>query len=204
MNLANWDLGALSGLAMGTIFKSNSHLSNINLANNQMGAEGSTAVVQGLQESQLKTLDLSRNGLQGGSGSGLDVLFASICSNLGLLTELRLDENELACDPNALAPLCKLRNLRTLSLEKNRLTQLPPLIGALLSLRRLLLFSNQLFEVRRNTKKTRQQATFLLWSRHVVRFHAEVQACALTMLLARHWLAAASGEPLPADQPRGP
>ena len=30
-----------------------------------------------------------------------------------------MDENDLICAETALAPLCKLRNVRTLSLEKN-------------------------------------------------------------------------------------
>ena len=51
------------------------------------------------------------------------------------------------CDVQALAPICKLRNLRTFSLEKNRLTRIPPLIGTMLSLRHLLLYSNQLIEL---------------------------------------------------------
>ena len=37
------------------------------------------------------------------------------------LAELRMDENDLAGDASTLAPLCKLRFVRTLSLEKNRL-----------------------------------------------------------------------------------
>jgi hypothetical protein len=37
------------------------------------------------------------------------------------LAELRMDENDLAGDASTLAPLCKLRSVRTLSLEKNRL-----------------------------------------------------------------------------------
>ena len=41
-----------------------------------------------------------------------------------------MDDNELSCKASALAPLCKLRSLRTLSLEKNRLTAVPPLLGA--------------------------------------------------------------------------
>ena len=148
LNVAHWELGKDSGYAMGTILKSNSQLSSLNLANNEIGATGVDAVVKGLSESQLKTIDLSRNGLQAaGDETTIEMLSMSICRNLGLLTELKIDDNELTCDGSALAPLCKLRSLRTLSLEKNRLPQLPPLIGALLSLRRLLLFSNQLTEL---------------------------------------------------------
>ena len=58
-----------------------------------------------------------------------------------------MDENDLVCDATALAPLCKLRNVRTMSMEKNRLTKIPALIGTMLSLRHLLLYSNQLLEL---------------------------------------------------------
>ena len=148
LNVAHWELGKDSGYAMGTILKSNSHLSSLNLANNEIGATGVDAVIKGLSESQLKILDISRNGLQAaGEETTLEMLSITICRNVGMLTELKMDDNELTCDASALTPLCKLRNLRSLSLEKNRLPQLPPLIGAMLWLRRLLLFSNQLTEL---------------------------------------------------------
>ena len=67
--------------------------------------------------------------------------------SLGSLVDLRMDENDLDCPADSLAPLCKLRYLRILSWEKNRLTELPPLIGTMLSLRKLLLHSNQLMEL---------------------------------------------------------
>ena len=81
--------------------------------------------------------------LQGAVDETLEALSGSICSHLGQLAELRMDENDLACDASALAPLCKLRNVRTLSIEKNRLTRVPPLIGTMLTIRHLLLYSNQ-------------------------------------------------------------
>lgn len=75
------------------------------------------------------------------------VCMYAVCSHLGFLTELIVDDNDLSCQEKALAPLCKLRNLRTLSLEKNKLAKVPPLIGTMLTLRRVRLYSNQLVEL---------------------------------------------------------
>jgi Leucine-rich repeat (LRR) protein len=71
-------------------------------------------------------------------------LSGGICAHLGSLLDLRMDENDLACDASQLAPLCKLRNLRSLSLDKNRLTELPALLGTMLSLRKIQMHTNQL------------------------------------------------------------
>ena len=79
--------------------------------------------------------------------SAVSQLAASICQRLGALYDLKMDDNEIACPASALAPLCKLRNLRTLSLEKNRLSEVPSLIGTMLSLRKISLHSNQLAEL---------------------------------------------------------
>ena len=133
LHLASLELRRLSGHAMGIILRSNAQLNHLLLNNNSIGAEGIKAVVCGLGEAPLKILDIARTGPLGADteDAQLKELSASICQHAGLLSELRMDENELSCDESALAPLCKLRNLRTLSLEKNRLVRQPPLIGTL-------------------------------------------------------------------------
>ena len=59
----------------------------------------------------------------------------------------RMDENDIECPASALAPLCKLRYLRTLTLEKNKLTEIPALIGTMLSLRKISLHTNSIIEL---------------------------------------------------------
>ena len=141
--------GALSGHAIGTIVAHNRSLLNLNLKSNKLGADGIAAVVRGLGDAPLRALDVTRNGLggQGGLGSEIKALSESICRHLGALVDLRMDENDLDCPSAGLAPLCRLRSLRVLSWEKNRLSELPPLIGTMLSLRKLLLHSNQIMEL---------------------------------------------------------
>jgi len=78
-----------------------------------------------LGDSPLKTLDLTRNGVGDGDPTALSNLAVSICQRLGSLQELRLDDNDLDCPATAIAPICKLRNLRMLSMEKNRLSTIP-------------------------------------------------------------------------------
>ena len=147
LDLTDWSLGPLSGNAIGILLLSNRVLLNLNLKFNALGANGVTATVEGCGDAPLKAIDLTRTGLGGETEPVLESLSVSICRHLGLLVELRMDENELACNASALAPLCKLRNLRTLSLEKNRLFEVPALLGTMLSLRRVLLHSNQLIEL---------------------------------------------------------
>jgi len=144
LDVADWGLGEMSGHMIGTLLLSNRQLLNFNLKNNALGAKGITAIVAGCGDSPLKALDATRTGLSGESDDVLQALSVSICRHLGMLAELRMDENELVCDANTLAPLCKLRNLRTLSLEKNRLSEVPSLIGTMLSLRRVLLQGNNI------------------------------------------------------------
>jgi hypothetical protein len=141
--------GPLSGHAIGTIVTQNRTLLNLNLKSNKLGADGVSAVVGGLSDAPLKALDVTRNALGGAQAGASDLkgLTESICRNLGSLLDLRMDENDLDCPAASLAPLCKLRYLRILSWEKNRLTELPPLIGTMLSLRKLILHSNQLMDL---------------------------------------------------------
>ena len=63
---------------------------------------------------------MTRNGLGGDGRLERAALSASICRHLGALVDLRMDENDLDCPASALAPLCKLRNLRTLSLGEEQ------------------------------------------------------------------------------------
>ena len=138
----------LSGQAIGIIAKESTSLTDLDLKNNALGAHGATALVNGLGAAPIKLLDLTRSGVGSpvdeAGASGVLALSKAICEHLGMLHELRLDENELECPVEELAPLCKLRNLRTLSMDKNRLTELPSLIGTMLSLRKISLHSNQL------------------------------------------------------------
>ena len=46
-----------------------------------------------------------------------------------------MDEDDIDCPPDALGPLCKLRNVRSLALDRNRLTGIPSLICTTTSLR---------------------------------------------------------------------
>ena len=132
LDVTDWGLGPLSGHAIGTIAKQNRTLLSLNLKSNALGAKGVAAVVDGLGDAPLKALDLTRNGV-GGDASELTSLCVSICRNLGSLADMRMDENELDCSAEALAPLCKLRNLRVLSWERNRLFEVPPALIQLLS-----------------------------------------------------------------------
>jgi hypothetical protein len=153
LQMADWGLGPLSGQAIGIIAKESTSITDLDLKNNALGAHGATALVNGLGAAPIKLLDLTRSGVgspvdeAGASGvnaSGVLALSKAICEHLGMLQELRMDENELECPVEELAPLCKLRNLRTLSMDKNRLTELPSLIGTMLSLRKISFHSNQL------------------------------------------------------------
>ena len=149
IDFADATFGPLSGYAIGTIVTQNRTLLNLNLKSNKLGADGVAAVVGGLSDAPLKALDVTRNSL-GGTQMGeatLKTLSESICRHLGSLVDLRMDENDLDCPAEFLAPLCKLRYLRVLSWEKNRLTELPTLMGTMLSLRKLLLHSNQLMDL---------------------------------------------------------
>ena len=74
-------------------------------------------------------------------------LCVAVCHQLGSLQELRMDENDLACEAAEISPLCKLRNLRTLCMDKNRLGSLPSILGTMSSLRKLSLHSNYLTEL---------------------------------------------------------
>ena len=147
LNVAHLGLGVLSAHAMGTLLRGNLLLGSLNLDHNPFGAGGIKAIVEGLGEAPIKSLHLKGSGLAGTEDDVLKGLSESICSNIGQLGELRMDENDLACEPEALAPMCKLRSLRTLSIEKNRLSRVPALIGTMLSLRHLLLYSNQLIDL---------------------------------------------------------
>ena len=147
LDVTDWGLGHLSGCMIGIVARSNRMLVSLNLKSNLIGADGLKNVVSGLGEAPLKVLDLTRNGLGGEEPSVIDALSVTICRHLGSLVDLRMDENDLDCPADALAPLCKLRNLRTLSLERNRLTEVPSLIGTMLSLRKVSLHSNQLVQL---------------------------------------------------------
>jgi hypothetical protein len=149
IDFADAAFGVNSGLVIGTIATQNRSLVTLNLKANRLGAEGVVAVVDGLSDAPLRTLDVTRNALGGGeerraASAEITALSESICRNLGSLVDLRMDENDLDCPASSLAPLCKLRHLRTLSWEKNRLSELPTLIGTMLSLRRLLVHNNAL------------------------------------------------------------
>ena len=176
IDVGDWGLGRLSGYAIGTIAIESQSLTEIDLKANALGADGASAVINGLGEAPVKTLDLTRNGLgasselpsdallpmhavrgaasasdataataAGGGASGavgvdgeaenaapavapvppIQMLSVSICQNLRSLTDLRMDENDLDCDAEELSALCKLRSLRSLTMDKNRLTALP-------------------------------------------------------------------------------
>ena len=146
LDVGSWSLGPLSGVFIGTLARNNRSMHSLNLKANNFGASGVSAIVSGLSAAPLKALDLTGNKL-GVDKSDVKDLCGSLCRNMGLLAELRMDENELDCSPSALAPLCKLRGLRTLSLDKNRLTSIPGLLGTMTSLRRILLHSNHLVEL---------------------------------------------------------
>ena len=147
LDLADWGLRELSGHAIGTFAKNNRSLLSVNLKANPLGALGLTAVVNGLGDAPLKAIDMTRTGLGGEDNELINQLSVAVCQHIGSVVDLRIDENELDCPANALAPLCKLRSLRLLSLEKNRLTSVPALIGTMLSLRRISLHSNQLTDL---------------------------------------------------------
>ena len=146
LNVADWGLGPLSGHAIGAIALENRTMQELNLKNNALGASGIAAVVDGLGESSLRLLDVARNGA-GADAASMELLAESICRNLGSLADLRMDENELDCPASALDPLCRLRNLRTLTLEKNKLTGIPSLIGTMTSLRKISMHSNSIIEL---------------------------------------------------------
>ena len=146
LDVAGMGLGERSSFAMGALFAGNRLVSNVNVANNPIGARGIERLVRGLSDSPLKALNIARTGLQEADDTAISALTASLC-RLGLMSELVLDENELSCSEATLAPICKLRQLRTLSLEKNKLSRIPNLIGTMLSLRKLRLFSNGLTEL---------------------------------------------------------
>ena len=147
LNMNHWNLGVLSAHAMGTLMQGNLLLGSLNLDHNSFGAGGIQAVIEGLGEAPVKSLHVRSTGLQGTGDEEIAALCTAVCRHLGQLAELRMDENDLVCEADALAPLCKLRGVRTLSMEKNRLTRIPSLIGTMLTLRHLLLYSNQLVEL---------------------------------------------------------
>ena len=142
------NVGPLSGVLVGALATANQTVTYMNLKNNMLGAVGAAAVVAGLGTAPLKTLDLTRNGIgaqlgaEDANGAKIEALSLAICQQLRALADLRLDENDIDCPAKALEPICKLRNLRTLSLEKNRLVEIPSLIATMLSLRRISLHSN--------------------------------------------------------------
>jgi len=146
LNVADWGLGPLSGHAIGAIARENRTMQELNVKNNQLGASGIAAIVSGLGEAPLRLLDVARNGL-GGDAKAMEELAMSICSNLNAIVDLRMDEDDIDCPPDALAPLCKLRNVRSLALDRNRLTGIPSLIGTMTSLRKISLHSNQIIEL---------------------------------------------------------
>ena len=92
-------------------------------------------------------LNLTSSGLGQADNPSMKQLSAAISRQLGSVQDLRLADNELRASADALAPICMLRNLKTLSLERNVLTELPSLIGTTQSLRRLSLHSNRLTEL---------------------------------------------------------
>ena len=147
------NVGPLSGVLVGALATANQTVTYMNLKNNMLGAVGAAAVVAGLGTAPLKTLDLTRNGIgaqlgaEDANGAKIEALSLAICQQLRALADLRLDENDIDCPAKALEPICKLRNLRTLSLEKNRLVEIPSLIATMLSLRRISLHSNQIVEL---------------------------------------------------------
>ena len=120
-------LGELSGHTIGIVAKNNRTMQQLILKSNPLGAHGLNAVVSGLGEAPLKALDLTRTGIGSEQPEVIENLSVSICRHVGALMDLRVDENEMDCPASALAPLCKLRSLRTLSLEKNRLSEVPAL-----------------------------------------------------------------------------
>ena len=85
------------------------------------------------------------------------------------LVDLRMDENDLDCPATALAPLCKLRNLRTLSLSNNKLVALPPMIEKLVRLTELELQDNRLHLLPGGLKNLRQLKTLNLRNNSLVR-----------------------------------
>ena len=145
LEFIDWQLGPTAGVLMGTLVSSNRLLTNLNLRSNKLGTVGAEAMTNGLQHSPLKALNLSTSGL--GDGLSLKGFSTSVSRRLGWLMELRMDDNGLTAGADELAPLCMLRNIRTLSLEKNQLSAVPSLIGTTLSLRHLSLRSNHLTEL---------------------------------------------------------
>ena len=147
LKVAHWNLGVHSAHAMGTLLRGNQLVSSLDLDHNQFGANGIKAIIEGCGEAPIRSLHMKSTGLQGAEDEDILSLSKSVNMYLGQLSELRMDENDLVCAEDALAPICKLRNLRLLSMEKNRLARIPTLIGTMLSLKHLLLYSNQLVEL---------------------------------------------------------
>ena len=74
LDFADWGLGSLSGHAIGTIARVNRTLTQLNLKHNALGADGAAAVVEGLGETPLTNLDLTRNSIGGDSNGEQAIL----------------------------------------------------------------------------------------------------------------------------------
>ena len=147
LDMADSGLGHLSGYMIGAITGDNKTLVELNIKSNSLGASGAAAVIAGLGDSPILRLDLTRNNIGDGDVAALSNLAVSICQKCGALVDLKLDENELDCPATALQPICKLRNLRKLSMEKNKLNAIPSFVGTMTSLRTLQLHTNMISEL---------------------------------------------------------
>ena len=63
IDVGDWGLGPLSGYAIGAIAMESQTLTEIDLRANGLGADGAAAVINGLGEAPIKTLDVTRNAL---------------------------------------------------------------------------------------------------------------------------------------------
>ena len=63
LDVGEWALGPLSGYAIGAIATKSTNLTEIDLKHNALGAPGAAAVVKGLIEAPVKTLNISHNNI---------------------------------------------------------------------------------------------------------------------------------------------
>ena len=153
LDVSSWRLGPLAGHFIGSLSKENTALTTLALTSNAIGVEGTVAMINGLSNAPLKSIDISRSEL--GSSNDFKQVSLSICRSLGSLVELVMDENDLGANnvgnattaSDMLAPLCKVRSLKTWSMVKSGLRWLPRQIGTLHSLTTLTVSSNRLSEL---------------------------------------------------------
>ena len=153
LDLSNQSLNPLSGILIGALVLQHTSLTEISLNNNvSLGPEGARAIVDKLNVATMRTLDL--NGV-------IPVLAASseptkvkkqldklgtLCASVGKLTHLE----RLTIDKDSLVDFSQigiLTELKTLTVNNNRIETLPDNLSYLRSLRRIAARSNRLLEL---------------------------------------------------------